>query len=177
MTLQRPQSGASIPRGWFGRLYDEIVACRVRGDGRTIAAVRTPSGTVLSAIRTSRAGGQGASDDYKGQFKVGMTGGGLYIYDGANETSDTAGVIFAGSRAQEFPKTELTTIDGDIYVILEYITTSPFWLTHIHQGGVAESPYADNPRAAHFLVATYNGGLITQQHTTGAIYVTGRWLA
>jgi len=177
MTLQRPQSGAPIPRGWFGRLYDEIVACRVRGDGRTIAAVRTPSGTVLSAIRTSVAGGQGAGDDYKGQFKVGMTGGGLYIYDGANETSDTAGVIFAGNRAQEFPRTLLETTEGDIYVILEYRATSPFWFTDVHQGGIADSPYLSNPRAAHFLIASYIGGLITQQHTTGAIYVTGRWLS
>lgn len=177
MTLQRPQSGASIPRGWFGRLYDEIVACRVRGDGRTIAAVRTPSGTVLSAIRTSGSGGQGAGDDYKGQFKVGMTGGGLYIYDGANETSDTAGVIFAGSRAQAFPKTLLETTDGDIYVVLEYKTLTPFWFTYVHQGNIADSPYLPNPRAAHFLIATYIGSEITQQHTTGAVYVTGRWLA
>ena len=177
MTLTRPQSGQRIPNGWFGQLYDEMAANRVRGDGRTIAAVRTPSGTVLSAIRTSGAGGQGAGDDYKGQFKVGMTGGGLYIYDGANETSDTAGVIFAGSRAQKFPKTLLETTEGDIYVILEYRTTSPFWFTDVHQGNIAESPYLSNIRAAHFLIASYVGEEIIQQHVTGPIYVTGRWLA
>lgn len=174
MTLQRPQSGASIPRGWFGRLYDEIVACRVRGDGRTIAAVRTPSGTVLSSIRSGGKGGGGFSDEYKGQFKVGVIGGELYIYDGARETSDTAGIIMAGSSQLPFPKTALAATDGDIYVILEYASG---WAYHVHQGDIADSPYAENPRAAHFLVATYTGGEVIQQHTTGAIYVTGRWLS
>ncbi len=177
MTLQRPQSGQRIPNGWFGQLYDEMAANRVRGDGRTIAAVRTPSGTVLSAIRTSGSGGQGAGDDYKGQFKVGMLEGSLYIYDGARKADGTAGVIFAGSRAQKFPKTLLETTEGDIYVILEYRTTSPFWFTDVHQGDIADSPYLSNIRAAHFLIASYVGEEIIQQHVTGPIYVTGRWLA
>ena len=116
-------------------------------------------------------------DTYRGQFKVGVLEGGLYIYDGARETSSTAGTIFAGSRAQAFPKTLLETTEGDIYVILEYRTTSPYWFTDVHQGDIADSPYLSNIRAAHFLIASYVGEEIIQQHVTGPIYVTGRWLA
>lgn len=116
-------------------------------------------------------------ETYKGQFKVGVMDGGLYIYDGANWASPTAGIIFAGSRAQAFPKTLLETTEGEIYAILEYRTTSPFWFTDVHQGNIADSPYISNPRAAHFLIASYVGEEIIQQHVTGPIYVTGRWLA
>ena len=115
-------------------------------------------------------------DAYRGQFKVGVLEGGLYIYNGARETDSTAGTIFAGNRAQAFPKTLLETTEGDIYVILEYRTVSPFWFTDVHQGNIADSPYLSNIRAAHFLIASYVGEEIIQQHTTGPIYVTGRWL-
>lgn len=118
-----------------------------------------------------------APEAYRGQFKVGVLDDSLYIYNGARETNSTAGTIFAGTRAQAFPKTLLETTEGDIYIILEYRTTSPFWFTDVHQGDIADSPYLSNPRAAHFLIASYVGGEIIQQHTTGPIYVTGRWLA
>lgn len=128
-------------------------------------------------------GGESAESDdgYKGKFKVGMIGSKLYIYDGSDEDNVNAGTIIAGATYIAFPKTELELIDGDIYAILEYIPSDQYgyageWITHNHQGAIVDSPWKDNSRAAHFLIATRTGTTIIQQHTTGNIVVTGRWL-
>ena len=125
-------------------------------------------------------GGGEADDEYKGKFKVGMIGSKLYIYDGANKENSNAGTIIAGATYVAFPKTELLRVDGDIYVILAWYpqveSTPGYWDTSYHQGDVSTSPLVNNPRAAHFLIATLVDDTITQHHVSGDIYVTGRWL-
>jgi len=125
--------------------------------------------------------GVGSSEaEYKGKFKVGMIGSKLYIYDGANKENINAGTIIAGAAYVAFPKTELSLVDGDIYVILAWYpqveSTPGYWDTSYHQGAVSTSPLVNNQRAAHFLIATLVGNTITQHHVSGDIYVTGRWL-
>ena len=142
--------------------------------GKGIAVMRGPRGTLVARLEAE--GGGGGGGEYNGQFKVGVLGEDLYVYDGANENNVNAGVIFAGSAQVAFPKTALTKTDGDIYVILAWVISPSGWATHLHQGAIADSPYAGNARSAHFLVASYSNGRIVQQHTAGAITVTGRWL-
>ena len=147
--------------------------------GKGIAVMRGPRGTLVARLEAE--GGGGGGGEYKGKFKVGMIGSKLYIYDGSDEDNVNAGTIIAGASHVAFPKTELELIDGDIYAILEYIPSDQYgyageWITHNHQGAIVDSPWKDNSRAAHFLIATYGATMIVQQHTTGNIIVTGRWL-
>lgn len=125
-------------------------------------------------------GQQPIDDDYNGKFKVGKIDDKLYIYDGSNKDNAYAGTIVAGSSGITFPKTELALVDGDVYVILKWTPedddTSGSWSTHVHQGEMWTSPYYNDPRAAHFLVASVVSERVTQQHKSGNIIVTGRWV-
>ncbi len=169
MTLQRPQSGAPIPRGWFGRLYDEIVACRVRGDGRTIAAVRTPSGTVLSVIRTGNGGG--------------AANGGMFtlrgIGDGKFEVIDTATRAMAG----------IAQINGSFYTcpVYQFEPTASVYVClryAIPQSGgagdavdfieSAELPQPDDNYAYGLIGRVIFAGdqaIVSQDHTPGTLTI------
>ena len=69
MTLIRPITGARIPTGWFGQLWDEIMSNRVRGDGRTVAVIRTPTGAVITSINRGGSGIGGAGPS-RGMFTI-----------------------------------------------------------------------------------------------------------
>ena len=121
-----------------------------------------------------------SSEAYFGEFKVELLGDGLCIFNGSNPNLDVAGTIHA-KLPLPFPKTDLAMVDGDIYVVLEWtgnegIYQHPVWAMHVHQGSIETSPWVDNLRAAHWLIATNDNGRIIQHHKTGSIYVTGRWL-
>ncbi len=111
-------------------------------------------------------------EQYNGMFKVGYIDDKLYIYTGYNPVA--YGQIDAGGHIVYLPKTELTVVDGDIYVVLAYAGTS--YSVHVYQGAIENSPWASDIRAAHYLIATCTSGKITQLHKTGAIIVTGRWV-
>ena len=139
---------------------------------------RTGGGEGLTVDEGGDGGGE--VEGYNGKFKVGLIEDKLYIYDGANKENSNAGTIIAGATYVAFPKTELSRVDGDIYVILAWhpqVESTPgYWETSYHQGDVSTSQFVNNPRAAHFLIATLIDNTITQHHVSGDIYVTGRWL-
>ena len=115
MNLIRPQSGQRIPPGWFGQLYDEIAACKIRGDGQTVSVKRTPSGTVISLIgRGSRNGGNAIS----GMFTIQSAGEGKFIIVDT-EDREQAGIAQINGRfypcsLHEFEPTKT------VYVFLRY---------------------------------------------------------
>ena len=115
MTLIRPQSGQRIPRGWFGQLYDEVMACRIRGDQRTISVKRTPSGTVVSMIGAAK-GGTGAA---VGMFTILSTGEGKFIVVDTNNQSQ-AGIAQINGRFYPCPKYEFTPQET-VYIFLRYM--------------------------------------------------------
>lgn len=169
MTLQRPQSGQRIPNGWFGQLYDEMAANRVRGDGRTIAAVRTPSGTVLSVIRTGKGGG--------------AVNGGMFtlrsIGDGSFEVIDTATGAMAG----------IAQINGQFYVcpVHQFTPTASVYVClryAIPQSGgagdtvdfieTAELPQPDDDYAYGLIGRVIFSGdqaTVSQDHTPGTLTI------
>lgn len=114
MSLIRPQSGQKIPTGWFGLLYDEIVSNRIKGDGRTITAKRTPSGTVLSVIRSGKGGGSFSG----GMFTIQGAGDGKFIIIDTNDPTQAGIAQINGSfypvALHEFEASE------NVYVFLRY---------------------------------------------------------
>jgi len=114
MSLIRPQTGQKIPTGWFGLLYDEIVSNRIKGDGRTITAKRTPSGTTISAIRS---GGGKSGGNTGGMFQIQQATGGYKVIDAAN--SAQAGIATINGQFYTVAMATMA-ITAPAYIYLRY---------------------------------------------------------
>lgn len=93
--IRRPQSGAPIPSGWFGALWDWISAIdartRITGDNATIAVDQTPVGSVIRSLQTPSSGGGSGGSVYNGYFAVRRNADSvLYVADGATWDGSTS---------------------------------------------------------------------------------------
>ena len=171
MSLIRPQSGQRIPPGWFGQLYDEVMACRIRGDQRTISVKRTPSGTVVSMIGAGRAGIGSAG----GMFTIQGSGDGKFIII---DTSDPtlAGIAQINGRFYPCPLHEFKP-EKSVYVFLRYTLPTQNRKNPGDTVDFVESEEIMQPdeEYAYGLVGrvVFSGGqpVIAQDHTPGTLVI------
>lgn len=123
--IRRPQSGAPIPAGWFGALWDWISAIeartRITGDHSTIAVDQTPAGTVIRSLQVpSSGGGSGGGSTYSGYFTVCRNADGiLYVADGATWDGSTsqASAYYIMSELRTMQPQAVTTA-GYVFLVL-----------------------------------------------------------
>lgn len=115
MTLIRPITGGRIPTGWFGQLWDEIMSNRVRGDGRTVAVIRTPTGAVITSINR---GGFGGAGPRSGMFTISATETGQFKVQDPNAKL-TAGIAQINGTFYTVPTAEFA-VSATCYVYVRY---------------------------------------------------------
>ena len=117
---------------------------------------------------------------YAGQFCVGYRNGIFCLHESDSPNSTRAGVIDTPSRllpSITMPITELDLSGGDVYVWAYYNPEDGTFTGSVTQGPEATAPLYGLPTAVSYLIAKMDSpGVFRQVHTTGRIYITGRWV-
>lgn len=164
--MHRPQSGQPIPPDFFGQLYDLVVSNQVKGDGRTIAVNRTPTGTIISAIRSGM--GRGGGGIPGGMFVIRKTADGYKVVDLANPAQ--AGIATINGRFYTVAAAEMA-ITSPAYIYMRY--TLPTEDGGGDSAEIVESEFleASDGQYAYYLIGRIykeNGRLaISQDHAPG----------
>lgn len=117
---------------------------------------------------------------YAGQFCVGYRNGIFCLHQSDSSSSTLAGTIDTPSRLLpriSIPITELDLSGGSVYVWAYYNPEDGTFTGSVTQGPVTTAPLYGSPTAVYYLIATMvSPGVFRQVHTTGRIYITGRWV-
>ena len=117
---------------------------------------------------------------YAGQFCVGYRNGIFCLHESDSPNSTRSGVIDTPSRllpSITMPITELDLSGGSVYVWAYYNPEDGTFTGSVTQGPEATAPLYGLPTAVSYLIAIMDSpGVFRQVHTTGKIYITGRWV-
>lgn len=141
MPFQRPASGNTIPKDYFGRVWDLLKSMQISGDGKYILVTKTRSGTTIKFKEQPpkhEAVPGGGNESYNGMFKViadTENNGCVKVVCGYNMPNDADGK-FAGIYIHAYQKKEVPvsgsigiTQSGYVYIEITYDTDYVFTYT------------------------------------------------